>query len=230
MNRYEKKAQQDKTSNLLNDIEGTASDRKLPMKQRLGKGVGGAAIKLLSGIGGGFAGAAIGNWSFVGGLVFTTTGEVIGSPELTSFGVGMLASNVIPTDTSVNGTEDEKKSKFQKAKDRMKSYGKGMMQKVWLDKLVKKDAAKTETKSAETTSTTTTTTEQSTSGMGEVKYYTHPQSEPDPVDLAELERYERQIKESGENFAKDSGVTTQENFSGIGDDEDFRGTEEERIY
>lgn len=233
MNRYEKKAQQDKTSQWLNDIEDTASDRKLPMGQRVKKGAGSAAVKIIAGIGGGFAGAAIGRWSILGGILATGTGEVIGSPELTSLGVGMMASNLIPSDNSVNGTETDKKSKFQKAKDRMKTYGKGIMQKFWIDKIVKKDAAKTETKSTEnisTTSTTTNTTEQSTSGMGEVKYYTHPQGEPDPADLAELEKYEKQVKESGENFAQENGITTTGNMSGFGDDDRFLPIEEEKIY
>ncbi|HRE97742.1 MAG TPA: hypothetical protein PK637_13315, partial [Flavobacteriales bacterium] len=187
-------------------------------------------------IGGGIVGAGLGTWSLIPGFVLSATGEVIGSPELTCFGVGMVASGIIP-DTSLNGTEDDKKSKFQKAKDRMKTYGKGIMRKFWIDKLVKKEATKTETKTTENTSittnaetSTTTTTDQSTSGMGEVKYYTHPQAEPDPADLAELEKYEEQIRESANSFAQENQISTSENMSGFGDDDRFLPIEEEKIY
>jgi len=225
MNRYEKKAQQDKTSQWLNDIEDTASDRKLTMGQRIKKGAGSGAIKIIAGIGGGFAGAAMGRWSILTGILATGTGEVIGSPELTSFGVGMMASNMIPSDATVSGIDDGKKTGFQKAKDRMKTYGKGIMQKLWIDKLVKKEKPASTTTSS---TTTTTTTEQATSGMGEVKYYMHPQAEPDPMDMAELEKYEKEIKNSGENFAQEN--QTNQNVSGVGDDDAFLPIEEEKIY
>lgn len=222
MNTYEKKAQKDKTSQWLNNIEDTASDRKLPMGTRVKKGAGAAALKILAGIGGGFAGAAIGRWSIVGGILATGTGEVLGSAELTSFGVGMMASNLIPAESGVNGTDDANKSTAQKAKDRMKTYGKGIMQKFWLDKLVKKKA---ETSGEQKTQSTTSTTTETTNGMGEVKYYTHPQGTPDEMDLQELEKYEQAIKQSGENFANQNG----ESVSGTGDDDAFLGIEQERI-
>lgn len=216
MNSYEKKASKAKTSQWLNNIENTASDRKLPMGSRIKKGAGSAALKLISGIGGGFAGAAIGRWSILGGILATGTGEVIGSPELTSFGVGMMASNLIPAESTVNGTEEEKSS-FQKAKDRVKTYGKGIMQKFWIDKIVKKDTTQTEDKTAVTTTT------QTTSGVGEVKYYRHPQSQPDEMDMRELEKYEQEIIKSGEEFSGGS-------VSGTEDDENLLGTDDEKIY
>jgi hypothetical protein len=219
MNTYEIKAQKDKTSQWLSSFEDTASDRNLSMGTRVKKGAGAAALKILAGIGGGFAGAAIGRWSILGGIVATGTGEVIGSAELTSFGVGMMASNLIPADSGVNGIDD--KSTVQKAKDRMKTYGKGIMQKFWLDKLVKKKATTTTTEP-----TPASTTTESTNGVGEVKYYTHPQSEPDDLDLQELEKYEQAIKQSGESFTNKSG----DSISGTGDDDAFLGTEEERIF
>lgn len=235
MNRYEKTGGKDDGMDLLNDIEGTASDRKLPATKRFGKAAASGGLKILSGVAGGFAGAAIGRASLLVGILATGAGEMIGSGELTSFGVGMMASNVVPTDSSLNGTEGEEKTAVQKAKDRMKIYGKGIMQKLWIDKLVKKEAKNTseQTKSATTTtseSATTTTTEAATSGMGEVKYYTHPQSQPDPMDLAELERVENQVRESAENFANENQMDMQQNVSGFGDDDAFLPIEEEKIY
>lgn len=236
MNSYEKDAKRKETSMWLQNIEDSASDRKLPMGKRLKKGAGQAALKLITGLAGGFTGAAIGRWSVLGGILATGTGEVIGSPELTSFGVGMMASNLMPATETVNGPEEEKKSAVAKAKDRVKSYGKGILQKFWLDKVIKKKEDSSTEKKTETTST-----EQKP--MGEVTYYTHPQSEADQMDLSELEKYEEKIKESASDFEKSQETTTQpemkgtveveqieERLSGTGDDDKFLGKmEEERI-
>jgi hypothetical protein len=212
MNTYEIKADKDKNSQWLNALENTASDRKLPMKDRIKKGAGSAAIKLVAGIGGGFAGAAMGRWSVLGGILATGTGEIIGSPEMTSFGVGMMASNLIPTDQSVNGTED--KSGFQKVKDRMKTYGKGIMHKFFMDKMVRKEST--------SSSTTSTTTDTSTSGFGNVTVYNYPKSKTTEMDLSEIEKYEEELRRSAESFSQESG----ESFSGA--DNDITGLEKKR--
>ncbi|MCC7303476.1 MAG: hypothetical protein IT233_12625 [Bacteroidia bacterium] len=237
MNSYEKDAKRKQTSQWLQNIEDSASDRKLPMGKRLKKGAGQAALRLVTGLAGGFTGAAIGRWSVLGGILATGTGEVIGSPELTSFGVGMMASNLMPSTETVNGPEEEKKSAITKAKDRAKAYGKGILQKFWLDKVIKKK----ESDSTEKKTETTTKTEEKP--MGEVTYYTHPQSETDQMDLSELEKYEEKIKESASDFEKEQEIISQpemkgteeieqieERLSGTGDDDKFLGsTEEERI-
>ncbi len=238
MNSYEKEAKRKKTSMWLQNIEDSASDRKLPIGQRLKKGVGQAALRLVTGLAGGFTGAAIGRWSVLGGILATGTGEVIGSPELTSFGVGMMASNLVPSEESVSGPEEEKKSAVAKAKDRAKAYGKGILKKFWLDKLIKKEEDSTQKK---TEAPSTTTPEEKP--MGEVTYYTHPQSEADQMDLSELEKYEDKLKESAEEFEKKQESVSEpqmkgtveveqieERLSGTGDDDKFLGKiEEERI-
>jgi hypothetical protein len=216
MNTYEKKAAKDKTNNWLQSIEGQASDRKLKMKDRALKGTGHALLKGALALGGGFAGAAMGRWSLLTGFVATGVGEVLGSPEAVAFGVGMIASNVVAVADGVSGTDDGK-STFQKAKDRMKNYGDGIMQKLWLDKLVKK-----KTTTSETQTSAATTTETGTNGMGEVKYYTHQQGETSDMDMRELEKYEQEIKNSGESFSQGT--------SGVGDDDNLLGLDDEKIY
>lgn len=224
-NSYESDAKRKETSQWLQNIENTASDRKLPMGKRVKKGAGSAAIKLVAGISGGFAGAAMGRWSILGGILATGTGEVIGSPELTSFGVGMMASNLIPAEGL--GATEEKKSGFAKMKDRMKTYGKGIMQKFYLDKVIKKKpTTATTTQTATTTANTTTTQSETTSGIGEVQYFKYPQSEPDEMDLRELEKYENEIKKSAETFVQEN-ETSAEKLSGV--DENLLG-DEDRIY
>lgn len=231
-NSYEKKA---KKKAILSGTPGTASDKKLPMKERAKKTIIPTLVNTASAIGGGFAGAAMGRLSFLTGLVVTGAGEIMGSPAVASFGLGMAVSNVYSMTTAVNGTEPT--SKIEAAKERMKHYGKGIMQKLYLDKLIKKKESEQKTTTEQTTTTTAntnTTTNTVTNGMGEVQYFKYPLSDkPDQMDLSELERFEKEIQQSAENFA-------QENKSVQGTEEDFHQEinkenligldEEEKIY
>lgn len=229
-NSYVKNA---KKKAILSGTPGTASDKTLPMKERAKKTIIPALINTASAIGGGFAGAAMGRLSFLTGLVVTGAGEIMGSPAVASFGLGMAVSNVYSmTTAAVNGTD--KPSKIEAAKERMKHYGKGIMEKLYLDKLIKKKEADPKTTTQTTTATTNTTTNQGTSGMGEVQYFKYPLSEkPDQLDLSELERFEKEIQNSAENFAQENSSVqgTENNFHQEINKENLIGTEdEEKIY
>jgi hypothetical protein len=229
-NSYEKKA---KKKAILSGTPGTASDKKLPMKERAKKTIIPTLVNTASAIGGGFAGAAMGRLSFLTGLVVTGAGEIMGSPAVASFGLGMAVSNVYSMTTAVNGTEPT--SKIEAAKERMKHYGKGIMQKLYLDKLIKKKEAEQKTTTEQTTTTTSnTTTNTGTNGMGEVQYFKYPLSDkPDQMDLSELERFEKEIQQSAENFAEGNNSVqgTEENFHQEINKENLIGLdEEEKIY
>jgi hypothetical protein len=222
MNKYQKNAKQKKTSQWLQHIEDSASDRSLTMGKRIKKGAAQAALKLVAGIGGGVVGAAMGRWSVLGGVLATGTGEVLGSAELTSFGVGMMASNLLPTDNSVNGTQ--KKSSMQQMKERMKVYGKGIMQKVGLDKLVSKKQSTSSTKSTAAQSEQADTQE-----MGQVSYYRHGAEQTDEMDLRELEKYEQQIRESAREFSTGQNQSVNGDISGRGDDDELLNLREDKL-
>lgn len=231
-NSYEKKA---KKKAILSGTPGTASDKKLPMKERAKKTIIPTLVNTASAIGGGFAGAAMGRLSFLTGLVVTGAGEIMGSPAVASFGLGMAVSNVYSMTTAMEGTE--KPSKIEAAKERMKHYGKGIMQKLYLDKLIKKKESEQKTTTEQTTTTTAntnTTTNTGTSGMGEVQYFKYPLSDkPDQMDLSELERFEKEIQQSAENFAEgnQSVQGTEDNFHQEINKENLIGLdEEEKIY
>jgi hypothetical protein len=228
-NSYQKKA---KKKAILSGTPGTASDKTLPMKERAKKTIIPALINTASAIGGGFAGAAMGRLSFLTGLVVTGAGEIMGSPAVASFGLGMAVSNVYTMTTAATVSGTDKPSKIDAAKERMKHYGKGIMEKLYLDKLIKKkEEPKTTTQT--TATTTNTTTDQGTSGMGEVQYFKYPLSEkPDQMDLSELERFEKEIQTSGEKFAqeKSSVEGTENNFHQEINKENLIGIEEEKIY
>lgn len=210
-NSYEKKA---KKKAILSGTPGTASDKKLPMKERAKKTIIPTLVNTASAIGGGFAGAAMGRLSFLTGLVVTGAGEIMGSPAVASFGLGMAVSNVYSMTTAMEGTE--KPSKIEAAKERIKHYGKGIMQKLYLDKLIKKKESEQKTTTEQTTTTTAnTTTNTGTSGMGEVQYFKYPLSDkPDQMDLKELERFEKEIQQSAETFAQENNSVqgTEDNF------------------
>ena len=221
-----------KKNAILSGTLGTASDKTLPMKDRAKKSIIPALVNTASAIGGGFAGAAMGRLSFLTGLVVTGAGEIMGSPAVASFGLGMAVSNVYSMTTAVNGTDTP--SKIEAAKERMKHYGKGIMEKLYLDKLIKKKEADSKTTTQTTTTTTNTTTNQETSGMGEVQYFKYPLSEkPDQLDLSELERFEKEIQDSAENFVQENPSVqgTENNFHQEINRENLIGTEdEEKIY
>lgn len=214
-NDYEKKAKRNKA---LNGAAGTAADKNLPIQTRAGKAVMPTLINTVLTVGGGFAGAAMGRFSFLTGILLAGTGEVMGSPGTVSFGLGMIASNVSSfTTPTVEGTE--KKSKMEMVKERVKSYGKGFMEKLYLDKLIKKkETTETKTEEKKTETAASTTTEKTAGTVGEVKYFTYPMGEKaDPMDLRELERYEKEIQKSAENFAKENiteDSPAKENVSG----------------
>jgi hypothetical protein len=225
-NSYEKNA---KKKAILSGTLGSASDKTLPMKERAKKSIIPALVNTASAIGGGFAGAAMGRLSFLTGLVVTGAGEIMGSPAVASFGLGMAVSNVYSMTTAMEGTE--KPSKIDAAKERMKHYGKGIMEKLYLDKLIKKKDAETKTTTTQTTTTTNTTNSQGTNGMGEVQYFKYPLSEkPDQLDLSELERFEKEIEKSAESFAQEKSVQgTENNFHQEVNKESLIGLDTEEI-
>ena len=205
MNNYEKKARK-------NGILSGADITKLPMKERLGKTAASTGLLLLSGLGGGFVGAATGRWSLLAGLLMAGTGQFISTPAVTAFGLGMATSNVFGSSSQpVSGTDD-KKSKKEAIKERLKNYGQGLKQKLFLDKILM-------SKKKETTSTETTK-EETTSGMGEVKYFTHPGA--DNTDANELDKYVNALQKEAENYVAENPAVT-------GTDEDL-GETEQRIY
>lgn len=198
-NSYEKNA---KKKAILSGTPGTASDKSLPIKERAKKTIVPTLVNTASALGGGFAGAAMGRLSFLTGILLTGVGEFSGNPYVTSFGLGMAVSNVSAMTSGVNGTEP--KSKFEAAKERMKHYGKGIMEKLYLDKLIAKKETQQTNTSTQTTTTTQTNT-QTTNGMGEVQYFKYPLTDkPDQLDLSELEKYEKELQNSAEKFAQEN--------------------------
>lgn len=153
-------------------------------------------------VGGGLVGAVLGRGSLIGGALVSFAGHLKNSRILSAFGLGMMASSGLskPSEPSVNGTPLEK---VEAAKSRMKLFGEGLKQRLWMDKILKSRQSNDE----------------STAGLGEVKYFVYPSGEEvGSVDLSELDSLEQAIQQSASNY--------QNQFSGELPDE----LDQERIY
>ncbi len=139
---------------------------------------------------GGIAGAAIGRASLVVGTVITGIGHYTKSRLASIFGVGMMASNGFQkSGDQVSGTDDKEKGVVDGVKDRLTAYKESFMQKLFLDKILKKKQA--------------STSGDGTSGIGEVKYFVYPGNKNKELDMSELERIEKAVANSAEQFKQE---------------------------
>lgn len=161
---------------------------------------------------GGIAGAAIGRSSLVVGAVVTGIGHYTKSRLASIFGVGMMASNGFQkTGEEVSGTG--KTGILNGVKERLTTYKESFLQKLFLDKILKK--------------TEKTESGDGTSGVGEVRYFVYPGEKGKELDMSELERIEKAIAESGEQFSQE-----QQNDDGLhgASDEDITLDPGEKNY
>jgi hypothetical protein len=197
-NSYEKKAIK---KHILDGI--TAEQAKGDIKK---SGMKTGRDILIGAIGGGLAGAVIGRSSFLVGIAVTGIGHYMGSDGAASFGVGMMASGGYQAVAgAMSGTEQEG---FEGVKERIDSFKEEFKRKLFLDKLLPAKK-KEETKSG-------TENEQGTNGMGEVQYFTYPNSNgkelegAGDIDLSALDKLEKRVEESAKKYE----AKKQESMSG----------------
>ena len=148
-------------------------------------------------VAGGVAGSAIGRASLLIGAAVTGLGHYYKSRLASVFGVGMMAANGFQptTTTPLKGTPKEGlEGALAGAKERMMNFKDSFSEKLYLDKVLKtKEVAKEET---------------TTKGVGEVQYFTYPEnkelgeSTATELDLTALDRLEKQVVKSGDEFSK----------------------------
>ncbi|RYZ27444.1 MAG: hypothetical protein EOO10_12695 [Chitinophagaceae bacterium] len=188
--RYAKKA---KRQNML---QGFASDlnTKGDVKNTMletGKGI------LVGVLGGGLIGAAIGKPSLLVGIVTTGVGHYSGNKLTQLLGLGIMAANGFQKPAAVSGIEGLEG--LDGVKERMKAFKESFSEKLYLDKLKKKGI-----------------TPGTTSGFGELQYFTYPNG-----DLAALDAIEDQLSESASQF---QGSLPESEFSGA--DDEFSGVDD----
>jgi hypothetical protein len=140
-------------------------------------------------VGGGLAGAICGRASLPVGALVTGVGHYMGNRMATAFGIGIMASAINIKEKGVSGNEEQ--GIMDGINERVDSFKTQLSQKFFLDKFLKKTSAKPET----------------TNGVGEVEYYASSASavnelQGSELDLSALENLERQIAESGNQYAK----------------------------
>jgi len=140
-------------------------------------------------VAGGVAGSAIGRASLIAGAVVTGLGHYYKSRLASVFGIGMMAANGFQkTQEQMKGTPKEgMEGVLEGVKDRVMNFKETFQQKLFLDKVLKKEPKK----------------EEGTSGTGEVQYFTYPENKEleggkEELDLTALDRIEKQIEESAE--------------------------------
>lgn len=146
-------------------------------------------------VAGGVAGSAIGRASLIIGAAVTGVAHYYGNRLGSIFGMGMMASNGFQqTNEQMKGTPKEGlEGMIEGAKERVMNFKDTFQQKLFLDKVLKKDEKK----------------EEGTKGVGDVQYFTYPENKElgeSELDMTALDRLEKQIENSGSAFSKMSGT------------------------
>jgi hypothetical protein len=182
-NSYEKKAQK------RHFLEGFTSEQTKGDLKKTALETG--RDLLIGAIGGGLAGAAVGRASLLVGLAVTGVGHYMGSDGATSFGVGMMASGSYQAVTAVNGIEKEG---MDGVKERLIAFKDQLKDKLFLDKII------TSTKP----SASKLMADQTTEGVGEVQYFTYPETGSmqgiGELDLTALDRIEKQADAAASKY------------------------------
>lgn len=149
-----------------------------------GKGI------LVGVLGGGLIGAAIGRPSLLVGILTTGVGHYSGNKLTQLLGVGMMASSGFQKATGISGVEGMEG--LDGVKERIQAFKESFSEKLYLDKLKKKGI-----------------TAGTTSGFGELQYFSYPNQ-----DLAALDAIENQLTDSAAQF---QGSLPDTDFSGVDD-------------
>lgn len=135
-------------------------------------------------IGGGVAGAALGRLSFLVGAAVSGVGHFAKSRLASALGLGMMASGTYQTVSGMNGKSAEG---LEGVKERLLALKDDMKKRVFLDKVLKAKAPKTE--------------ENGTNGLGQVQYFVYPNSEESmgELDMSVLDKFHEQIQNHATN-------------------------------
>ena len=135
-------------------------------------------------IGGGVAGAALGRLSFIVGAAVSGVGHFAKSRIASALGLGMMASGTYQTVSGMNGKPAEG---LEGVKERLLALKDDMKKRIFLDKVLKAKAPKTE--------------ENATNGLGQVQYFVYPNSEESmgELDMSALDKIHEAIQSNATN-------------------------------
>jgi hypothetical protein len=162
-------------------------------KKRVWEAVKGGGILVLTAVGGGFLGAAVGKHSFFLGIPVAMAGKYFDNEYIVAAGLGMSVANGFQNTTKplsgTNGVDGfDVKQMTQDAKDRVSKFFENFKEKLYI--------APTEVIDPSVqVPANTSASDGSTSGLGaseNVQYFINPMSTND-LDLSAMERVEQQI-------------------------------------
>jgi hypothetical protein len=139
---------------------------------------------LIGVVGGGLAGAAIGKPSLLVGLIVTGLGHYADNRLATTFGLGLMASSGFTKSVGINGTGVEG------VKERVMAFKDSMMEKTYLDKIIKPKSKETSVK-----------------GLGQVQYFSYPNATKE-LEFSSLSNIENSISNSGMSYSTQVNGTT----------------------
>lgn len=174
-NSYQKAAQKKALSGTGDAITG---EKMKDAATELGKDI------VVGVIGGGVAGAALGRLSFLVGAAVSGVGHFAKSRLASALGLGMMASGTYQTVSGMNGKPAEG---LEGVKERLLALKDDMKKRVFLDKVLKAKAPKTD--------------ENGTNGLGQVQYFVYPNSEESmgELDMSALDKFHEQIQNHATN-------------------------------
>ena len=144
-------------------------------------------------IGGGVAGAVLGRLSFVVGAAVTGVGHFAKNRIASALGLGMMASGTYQT---MSGMSGKPTSGLDGVKERLMALKDDMKKRIFLDKVLKAKEKKEEK------------TEEGTNGLGQVQYFTYPNTEDSmgAVEMNELDKIQQQIQASAMKYNQVNGI------------------------
>jgi hypothetical protein len=164
------------------------------------------AKELIGIVVGGFAGAALGKPSLYVGAGLTALGHYSGTQPLTLLGVGMMAANGFQKSNSVEGLDG---LDMQSVKKRVQAYKENFLEKTYIDKVLHHHTA--------------ATTKDSTSGIDGYQFFNYPDDSEAVGEFEELDKFQKQLQESGLRHMRDNNITEASDIRGIEDGEDMEG-------
>ena len=156
-------------------------------KERAWEAVKGGGILVLTAVGGGFLGAAIGKHSFILGIPVAMAGKYYNNEYIVAAGLGMSVANGFQNaNKPLSGTGEvdgfDVKQMAQDAKDRVGKFFDNFKEKLYMSP-------------ADSTDSKAPTSDGSTNGLAgneNVQYFINPMSTKD-LDLSAMERVEQQV-------------------------------------
>lgn len=163
---------------LIGTGDGTTGERMKDAATELGKDI------VVGVIGGGVAGAALGRLSFFVGAAVSGVGHFAKNRFASALGLGMMASGTYHTVSGMNGKPAEG---LEGVKERLLALKDDMKKRIFLDKVLKSKALKTE--------------ENGTNGLGQVQYFMYPNSEESvgELDMSALDKIHQAIQSNSTN-------------------------------